>query len=399
MPELSSQLSAAHPPKYNRQKSKHGHDRAYVRIDGQRIYLGEYGSSESRQRYAKLIGSVDNVNTSPGPVGPVTVNEVIVAYLEHTEVYYRTPDGQPGREHGLIGEVSKIVRREAGKGLAEDFGPLKLIAIREVMIAEGWTRKYINKQVDRVRRMFRWAASREMISPTVPQALGMLDGLHQGRSDAKESTPVLPVADADVTATLEHLPMVVADMARVQRLTGMRPGELVIMRPCDIDRTAEVWLYKPSTHKTQHHGHARVVAIGPKCQEILLRYLARGAEDFLFQPRDSEAKRRAALTEARVVPMSCGNTVGSARLDSPQQQPGEAYTVGSYRRAITRAAVRAGVEAWTPHRLRHTAATEVRREFGLDAAQSVLGHRNAQITQVYAELDTAKAAAVALRIG
>ena len=128
----------------------------------------------------------------PGPVGPATVAQVIVAYLEHTEVYYRTPDGQPGREHGLICEVSRIVRREAGNDCAENFGPLRLIAIREKMVASGWTRKYINKQVDRVRRMFRWAASREMISPSVPQSLSMLDGLHQGRSDAKESTPVLP---------------------------------------------------------------------------------------------------------------------------------------------------------------------------------------------------------------
>jgi len=188
-------------------------------------------------------------------------------------------------------------------------------------------------------------------------------------------------------------------MVRVQRLTGMRPGELTIMRPCEIDRTGEVWLYTPAKHKTQHRGHSRTIAIGPQCQIILLCYLARGVEDFLFQPRDSEAKRLATRSEGRTTPASCGNVRGTNRQESSQRSAGECYSVDSYRRAISRAAKRAGVEAWTPHRLRHTAATEVRRAFGLDAAQSVLGHKNAAITQVYAELHTERASEVAAEIG
>jgi site-specific recombinase XerC len=54
---------------------------------------------------------------------------------------------------------------------------------------------------------------------------------------------------------------------------------------------------------------------------------------------------------------------------------------------------------WAPNQLRHTAATELRSRFGLEATQVVLGHAKADITQVYAERDLAKAAAVMREVG
>ena len=54
---------------------------------------------------------------------------------------------------------------------------------------------------------------------------------------------------------------------------------------------------------------------------------------------------------------------------------------------------------WYPHQLHHAKATEIRREAGLDAARAVLGHRTPAITEVYAEIDTAKAAAIMEKLG
>jgi integrase len=53
----------------------------------------------------------------------------------------------------------------------------------------------------------------------------------------------------------------------------------------------------------------------------------------------------------------------------------------------------------SPNRLRHTAATEVRKEFGLEGAQIILGHASADVSQVYAERDIAKGLEIARRIG
>ena len=46
-----------------------------------------------------------------------------------------------------------------------------------------------------------------------------------------------------------------------------------------------------------------------------------------------------------------------------------------------------------------TAATEIRRRFGLEAAQVILGHSKADVTQIYAERNPGKAIEVALQVG
>jgi integrase len=253
----------------------------------------------------------------------------------------------------------------------------------------------------------------------------MVPGLRHGKTTAREPEPILPVEDTVVEATLPHLPDVVADMVRLQRLTGARPGEICILRPCDVDRSGEVWVYRPQTHKTKHHGRERNILIGPKGQGVLLRYLARDHEGYCFCPRDSMAKFRAAREAARMTPLSCGNRPGTNRRSKPRKTAGEHYTSQSYARSIADGCKKAfphptlsGVpldkltpeqavelrgwrksHRWAPNQLRHAAATEVRREFGLEAAQVILGHSQANITQVYAERDLAKGVLVAAAIG
>jgi site-specific recombinase XerC len=57
------------------------------------------------------------------------------------------------------------------------------------------------------------------------------------------------------------------------------------------------------------------------------------------------------------------------------------------------------VPRWSPNRLRHSAATELRSKYGLEAAQVILGHSQADVTQIYAERDLAKAAAIMREVG
>jgi site-specific recombinase XerC len=57
------------------------------------------------------------------------------------------------------------------------------------------------------------------------------------------------------------------------------------------------------------------------------------------------------------------------------------------------------VPHWHPHQLRHLAATHIRQRFGLEAAQVVLGHARAEVTEIYAARDLEQAAAVAAQIG
>jgi len=84
---------------------------------------------------------------------------------------------------------------------------------------------------------------------------------------------------------------VVADMARFERLTGCRPGEVCQLRPIDVDQSGEVWEYRPASHKTEHHNRDRVIFIGPQAQAVLLKYLARSATAYCFSPAESEQER------------------------------------------------------------------------------------------------------------
>jgi integrase len=386
------------PPKYLRQKRKGRPDRAYCRIEGKRIYLGDYGSKESRHQYAKVLGGC-GFSAPPEPSTDPTTSELILAYIEYAEQYYRKRDGTTSNEYDHYVKVLGILRGKFGALPARKLGPKKLKAVRQELIDDGLSRGHVNKQTGRIVRMFKWAVAEEMVPPATYQALAAVEGLKRGRSDARETEPIRPVDTKVVDATMDKLPEVIADMVRVQLLTAMRPGELVAMRPQDINRSDDIWLYTPPYHKTDYRGHRRTIAVGQRAQAVLLRYLARAADTCCFQPRDSEAKRLAAQEANRKTPLSCGNRRGSNRKAKPKKQPGEQYSVDSYRSAIQRAAKRAKVESWAPHRLRHTRATEIRRDYGLDAAQAVLGHRGVKVTEVYAELEMAKAKEVARRIG
>lgn len=282
------------------------------------------------------------------------------------------------------------------------------------MIEDDLCRGVINGRIGRIKRIFRWAVSEQLCPPSVLHGLQSVMGLQRGRTEARETDPIAPVTDSVVEATLPHPPDVVADMVRLQRLVGCRrPGEVCSLCPADIDRSAEVWVYRPASHKTQHHGRARTIFIEPKAQVILRPYLLRDAEARCFTPIDSERRRKRELRERRKT------KVQPSQLDRHRRRPSVAptdrYTKDAYARAIRRACDRAFKSSekldeaalaswrkghrWAPNRLRHAAATEIRRQFGLEAAQVVLGHSKADVTQIYAERDMTLAARIAREVG
>ncbi len=49
--------------------------------------------------------------------------------------------------------------------------------------------------------------------------------------------------------------------------------------------------------------------------------------------------------------------------------------------------------------LRHAAATAIRKKFGIEAAQVILGHSELSVTQIYAEADRERAIEIAREVG
>jgi integrase len=407
------------PPKYRLHKPT---GQAVVSLCGRQVYLGKYGSPKSHERYEQEIAKwrrslAADANQaanqaaaeSLGRITPVTLrdrrrrghaltlNELVLVFVEHARKYYRK-NGEVTREAGQIAEMLGLLRARHGTLPVEDFGPVLLKAFREELITErGWARGHLNKQVSRLVRMYRWAVENELASPECYAALKAVPGLKKGRTDARESKGVSCVEDAVVDKTLPGLPKVVAAMVRLQRLTGARPGEICALRPGDVDRSGKVWVYIPSSHKTEHFEKGRVVMIGPQAQEVLTPFLNRPARQACFTPRDSEMQRFASLAARRKTPPRSRDKAGAAKRANRRYAP--SYTPDTYRHAVQRVCKRLGIAKWSPNQLRHTAATAIRKMYGLEAAQVVCGHESADVTQVYAERDLQLAWRVAEEIG
>lgn len=406
------------PPKLSHFKPR---NLAYVTWKGKRHYLGKYGSPEAAAAYARFIANMAEAATGeeaapePPRVGWITITELCAAYLLHAQGYYVNKAGEPTDQLDKVKRWIRILVDRFGTLAVNEFGPRRLKALQQSLVEDGLSRTGVNKRVCGIRRIFVWGESEELVPRGTAHTLGTVRGLRKGRSKARECKPIGPVDDQVVDDTIPKLPPIVGDMVALQRVTGMRPSEVCILRPADIDRSEAVWCYTPTEHKMGHLDKSRVVYLGPQAQAILAPYLLRAADSFCFSPAESEKRRLEERHAERVVPMSCGNKPGSNKLRHPKKQPGDHYTRDSYRRAIhnavnainrerRKAAEEAGEEPtllplWSPNRLRHSAATKIRAAYGLEAVQSVLGHASMNTSEIYAEKNAELAKTVALRIG
>lgn len=392
------------------------------------VYLGAFGSPESRTEYGRVIHQWETQPTvccRPGKRPDLTVNELILAYWNWAQDRY-VKDGKPTSEQNCIRMAIRFMRDLFGDTLAGEFGPLALKTVRGAMVKhkvtretkvkdhatgktrivqkvlkEGLARSLINKQVGRIKAIFKWGVGEELLAGEVYHRLACVTGLRKGEAGARESAPIRPVSQAVVEKTLPHLPSVVADMVKVQRLSGARPGEIVQLRACDLDMTGPVWEFRPSRHKTEHHDRERIIFFGPQAQAVLRNYLTLDLTAPLFRPDQSEAARATKLRQERKTPLWPSHVRAQERKKARRTRRTlhSQYDAHTYRRAIARACKKACLPIWTPNQLRHSAATEIRKRYGLEAAQACLGHAALGVTQIYAEKDLESAKMVMAAIG
>ena len=349
-------------PKYAHHKPT---GQARVQIVGQTVYLGKYDSPESRVRYEELLDERQLSAETKPETASLTIDVLCVMYVGHCRKFY-LKNGKATSEVGCVQQALRPLVSLYSRTLAAKFSPSCLRRVRDEMIRMKWVRTSINRHIFRIRKMFKWALSVEALtSPDVLEMLRSLDGLQKGRSAATESTPVRAVKRASVDAVELHIKPVLWSMIRLQLATGMRPGEVRLMRIADIDRNDDVWEYRPAEHKLEHKHIDRLIFIGQEGQRILQPYLNNeGPERYLFE-----------------------------------SAAGRPFTKDGYCRAVSRACTRAKVEHWSPNQLRHTAATEIRKRFGLEASRVILGHSSAETTLIYAERDFEAAKAVIRQMG
>jgi len=383
MPKLSTKL-----PKYR----LHASGQACVTLNGQTHYLGPHGSKASKIQYDRLVSQWLASDRSPlfgVPEGEesITVVQIIREYRKWAESYYRDESGKQTSTVAHIATTMKRLRTWYGSATAEEFTPLAFKDVIRRMIAEGLSISTVNASIARIRHLFEWAVSEELISEHVHRRLCTVSNEIQGKSKAKPKRIVEAVSDADIDATLPHLPRMVADMVRLQRLTGARPGELCNMRVNEITAAGDVLVYQPKQHKTKHHGKDRVIVIAGAAIDIIKPYLQGDVGEFVFSARKSLEQTLADRTAKRVTPLHHGNRPKANR----KIQATNRYVEASYRRCIKRACERAKIKPWAPNQLRHATASQLQAELGIEAVAAVLGHSKLDTSKVYAKHNLALA--------
>jgi len=371
-------------------------DLAFAQVDGKRTYFpGPFGSEQSREAYHAFLAGLKpktrrrrSIVIARPEKGKATVADLCFQFLAYAEGHYpEESDGTP--ELVKMKTVVEPLIRRYGHLNVSQFGPLKLKEFRQSLVettlpprkkkpkkvAAGATdapaaksedegdrrlsRRYINSHVNRVRRIFKWGVSEELVDADVWRALESVVGLRQGRTTAKELPKRQPVPWSEVEKVLPELSPTVARMVQLQWLTGCRPQSICAAKIEQFDFETRIW--KPK-HKTQYRGTVLKLPIGPKAEAIIREQFAASPDSqFLFCPIRATKRKNIRY--------------------------GIRYTAGSYRQAVQRAQQRAGIpdeEQWTPHQLRHGRATEIRQTYGLESAQAVLGHASIDATQIYA---------------
>ena len=297
------------------------------------------------------------------PASTLTVDDLCAAYLRHAVVYYRGDAG----EAATCACACRTWRELHGSRPVAELVHTDMLAVRDALVRRGLARVTVNRYVGIIgNRLLPWALDEGLIRATVKAELSQVQPLKAHRSEARETSPVRPVDDATLQATVAKMMPNTADMVRVHRLTGMRPEEICSMTWADIDTSRTPWTYRPRDHKNAWRGQPRIVLIGPRARAILARHKSTAHP---FSPVAAVyelmlRKREAAATPSRV-----------CRADPhATRKPRDHWDTCSYTKTIKAACARAGVSEWSANQLRHAFATDVRRAYGIDACRAVLGH-------------------------
>jgi integrase len=225
------------------------------------------------------------------------------------------------------------------------------------MVKVNWSRGFINRCMGRVKRMFRWGVANELCPPDVYAAVKEVSGLRIGRTEARETPGRHPVPEERIEAVRKIVRQRTRDLMDMILLTACRPGELLSLTTAMIDRSGEAWTARLVKHKTMHQGKSRILFFSPQAQPILRRYL-----------NEPYPERRL-------------------------------WRQKTFLRALKNACAKLGIPRFTPHWLRHTAATRLREQFGAEAAQVLLGHARLDMTELYAQKSVKLAVEVAAKVG
>lgn len=397
------------PPKY-RCKKVRGKKHGVVTINGTDFYCGPHGSKTSLNEYDRIVAEYLASGRSkdfgqPEPVvETIKMAELIRRFGIYAKGYHVRKDGTQTGVHHNMKPLMRTLNRLYGKIPVEEWRQEQFQAFINYAARNGFgevpkndengealSQRSLGDAMGHIKKMFKWANQNGLAGVEHEQAIKNVTLQRRGRAtDEVEAVP-----DEFVDLALPHMPEMVADMCRLQMVSGMRPGEVIAITKGQIEFGEDDWVYKPKNHKNAHRKKSRSIPLVPAAQQILDKYL--GAEDEpCFSPAKSIEMQRARRSAERVVPLSCGTT----RKKNAENRGGDYYSAGSYRKAVQRAQEKVfygkvGFK-WSPNQIRHRVGEKLQDAVGIEAVLQVHGHSDLKTSRRYAKENT-KLAAAALR--
>lgn len=330
------------------------------------VSLGAYGSSESIQKYNDLVKTKD-IEVISKPDG-ILISELFSRFISWGEgkidhkdlnrirqtlkiVFEFQPDMTVGNFTAL--HFRKVIDR------FQEIGANTRRKNRRAV----WSRGYINRMIQDVKRVFRWGVSWDLVTPEQRERVLSVPTLRKRDTTAPEAPGRIIVTDADILATLPYMSQTVRDMVLVQRGAAMRTKEICTLKVGDLDKNGNCWCACSGvngglSNKTERFGTKRFIAFSLEETEILRRNCKRKPKNAYVFASDYE------------------------RLGT------RSFTTSSYGHAIRDAIILANKDGkkipfWTSYQLRHAGITAMSLNLGHETAQYAAGHTNPKTTEIY----------------
>lgn len=376
---------------------------AYCYAARKQVRLGRVDDPETENRYRKFVAEWLAAGCrwpdEEGPEAELAVRDLVDAYTKWVAGHYRRPStGESTREGSNLKHAVVELLRLFGHLPAKMLDSMVVRRVRDAMADRArdprpLSRRTVNDRIQRIQRMVRWAAEERLVPATVMHEVLLVSPLKPGRGPAHDNPPRRAVSIEHVEAAKRHLPKPLAALVDFMLLTGARCGEAVQLASRYVDRTKEVWEFRPPKHKGEWRGHVRVVLIGPKAQAALLPFVRDEPDRAWFRPCDvveamhAENRRKHALARLAkgqpIWPAHMDRVRGKRKGEAARVVPGDEYSSNAIGHALRRACDAAGIARFGPHALRHAAASRIYAELGEEAAVATIGHGSPMISRRY----------------
>lgn len=108
-----------------RQREKSGRDRAYIKLNGRRVYLGPWGSPKAEQAYRRILAGAGHERPAV-----TTVADLTNRWFVHAREHY----GEHSSEYGNFIHALRPLTALYGDSPVDQFGPSALKHVRTAMI-------------------------------------------------------------------------------------------------------------------------------------------------------------------------------------------------------------------------------------------------------------------------